>query len=184
MKKVAALAAAVIVIAAIASSGTRAYFTAQGRADNVITSGSIKMELHDETADGVPFPKEGISGIMPGDSIDKYVYVENVGDNPLYARIKLEKAMTLNNGENGDNLDEIMLDINQDDWTYNSKDGYYYYNRALKPGEQTTPLLTKVTIDTDLEYQDAKIDVTVSAQAVQSQNNTDSPLTAAGWPKE
>ena len=186
MKKIVALAAAAVMITALVATATRAYFTAQGKADNVITSGSVSMKLHDETGDKVPFPKEGISGVVPGDIIDKCVYIENDGDNPLYARIKLEKAITLSNGEKVDDLEEIVLDINQDDWTYNSEDGYYYYNKALEPGDSTPPLFTKVTFSTDMgnEYQNARIDINISAQAVQSQNNTDSPLTATGWPAE
>ena len=186
MKRLAAFAAATILIVALVSTGTLAYFTAQGKADNVITSGSIRMKLHDEMADGALFPSEGVHGIVPGDSIDKCVYVENVGGNPLYARVKLERIMTLNSGENTMSLEGIVLDINQRDWTYNKEQDYYYYNRALKPGEKASPLFTKVIFSTELgnEYQNARLEISVSAQAVQSQNNTDSPLSAGGWPKQ
>ena len=40
--------------AAVLAAGTWAYFSAQGRADSVITLGSVRLALHNETGTGEP----------------------------------------------------------------------------------------------------------------------------------
>ncbi len=60
----------------------------------------------------------------------------------------------------------------------------YYYNAALAPEAVTPPLFETVTFSLDLgnDYADAKVQVAVSLEAVQSVNNGASALLAAGWP--
>ena len=185
IKKRIGLIATIVCCIAILASGTVAYFTAQETAYNVITTGALSMRLVEEGADGKPFPKEGITGVLPNMDVTKKVYVENTGDVDMYVRIAL--ATNVESMQDGvEKLpfdDHISLNINKTDWT--EKDGYYYYNRVLKPGEATEPLFTTVSFDAKMgnEYMNARVRIDVDAQAVQSKNNTDSPLTAAGWPK-
>lgn len=77
----------------------------------------------------------------------------------------------------------MELALNTTDWT--ERDGYYYYNKALKPGEVTVPIFTAVTFNAAMgnEYQNAAATVDVFAQAVQTANNGDTVLNAQGWPK-
>ena len=53
----------------------------------------------------------------------------------------------------------------------------------LKPGEQTKPLFTTVTFDTAMDnpYMNARVEIDIHAQAVQSKNNGTSALDAIGW---
>lgn len=44
---------------------------------------------------------------------------------------------------------EVQLDLNTTDWR-DGGDGYYYYLKALKPGQPTSKLFTKVTLNTSL----------------------------------
>ncbi len=174
--------AAFICCAAILATGTLAYFTAEETAYNVITTGALDMTLHEETTGGEPWPEEGVSGVMPGTFVDKVPYIENSGSVDFYARISLDKIITPAEGVTKPlDFTYITLDINDDHWI--EQDGFYYYYRALKPGEKTEPLFTKVSFGAELgnEYMGATVKVTVNAQAVQSRNNTDSPLTASGW---
>ena len=185
IKKRAALIAAIVCCIAMVAAGSLAYFNAQETAKNVITTGALKMALHDETTDGKPFPEDGISGVVPATTVDKKVYVENVGNVDMYVRIALDKVITPAKGTQAElDFSNITLDIDSSKWT--EKDGYYYYNRALKPGEKTEPLFTKVSFGAELgnDYMDAKVVIDVDAQAVQSKNNTDSALDAKGWPKK
>ena len=185
IKKRAALIAAIVCCIAMVAAGSLAYFNAQETAKNVITTGALKMVLHDETTDGKPFPEDGISGVVPATTVDKKVYVENVGNVDMYVRIALDKVITPAKGTQAElDFSNITLDIDSSKWT--EKDGYYYYNRALKPGEKTEPLFTKVSFGAELgnDYMDAKVVIDVDAQAVQSKNNTDSALDAKGWPKK
>lgn len=175
--------AAIVCCAMILAAGTLAYFTAEETAYNVITTGKLAMLLHDETTGGVPFPEEGIDNVVPGDKVDKLVAVENTGSVDFYTRVSIEKIIKAADGETELNFNHITLNINTKDWT--EKDGYYYYNKAVKPGETTEPLFTTVTFGGALgnEYMNAHVEVNVSAQAVQSKNNGDSALEAAGWPE-
>lgn len=185
IKKRIGLIATIVCCIAILASGTVAYFTAQETAYNVITTGALAMRLVEEGADGKPFPKEGITGVLPNMKVTKKVYVENTGDVDMYVRIALDTNVeSMQDGvEKLPFDDHISLNINKTDWT--EKDGYYYYNRVLKPGEATEPLFTTVSFDAKMgnEYMNARVRIDVDAQAVQSKNNTDSPLNAAGWPK-
>ena len=184
IKKRIGLIATIVCCIAILASGTVAYFTAQETAYNVITTGALSMRLVEEGADGKPFPKEGVTGVLPNMEVTKKVYVENTGDVDMYVRIALDKKIeSLSDPAAKLNFKHITLDINETDWT--EQDGYYYYNRVLKPGEATEPLFTTVSFGASLgnEYMNARVQIDVDAQAVQSKNNTDSPLTAAGWPK-
>ena len=177
------LLALALCIAAVTATGTLAYFTAEETAHNVITTGYLDMILHETTTGGKPFPEEGLDNLMPGMVVDKRVTVENAGTVDFYLRVALDEEITPAQGVQAElNFDHITLDINEDDWTL-AEDGYYYYNSAIKAGETTEPLFTTVTFEPEMgnEYMNAHVEITVRAQAVQSRNNGDSPLTAVGW---
>ena len=175
--------AAIIGCLALAAAGTTAYYAVSDTTVNIIQMGSLKMALHDETADGKPFPKDGIKNVFPDTRHDKVVYVENTGTVDLYARIRLTNTVT---GEGGESLsfDPVSLELNTENWT--EKDGWYYYNTKLAPTEKSEPLLTEVSFAPGMgnEYKKCKVDIVVTAQAVQSRNNGDDPLLAEGWPEE
>ncbi|MGN0971073.1 MAG: TasA family protein [Aristaeellaceae bacterium] len=176
------LLALALCVAAVTVSGTLAYFTAEETAYNVITTGVLDMVLHETTTGGKPFPKDGLDNLMPGMVVDKRVTVENAGSVDFFLRVAVDQAIFPAAGVQAElNFDHITLDINTTDWTL--RDGYYYYNRALQPGETSNPLFTTVTFAPEMgnEYMNARVEINVRAQAVQSRNNGDSPLTAVGW---
>lgn len=167
---------------AVLATGTYAYFTAEETAYNVVTTGFLHMDLVEETTGGEPWPEEGITGVMPGTNVDKVVYVENLGSVPFYARVAMENIIIPAEGVEAElSFEHITLDLNTEQWQ--EQDGYYYYYRALEPGEKTEPLFTKVSFAPAMgnEYQNATVEVYVLAQAVQSANNGSDPLTALGW---
>lgn len=185
-KKRIVLLAALICIIAVVATGTLAYFTAEETVNNVITTGVLDMDLVEETTGGVPFPTEeegGIGGVMPGQVVDKVAYIVNTGNVDLYARVKITTTCVNPAGE-ALPLEGITLDYNTTDWT--EKDGWYYYNKVVKPGEKTTPIIKTVTFDVSLgnEYMDAHVEVLVEAQSVQVKHNGESALEAAGWTTE
>ena len=174
------LAAVLVICMAIFATGTMAYFTAEETAYNVITTGILSMDLVEETTGGEPWPEDGISGVMPGSEVDKIPYVKNNGGIDFWARMSVSMKVT---GENGNELsaEYISLDINTEDWT--KQGGFYYYNGVVEPGRETEPLFTKVSFSTDMPnaYMNARIEIDVHADAVQSRNNGDSALNASGW---
>ena len=178
-RRIVLITALVVLAAALIVGGTLAYFTGEETAYNVITTGNLVMTLHEETTGGVPFPEDGIDGVMPGDKVDKKVYLSNDGNVDMYARIGVKTVIT------PDTLDlkYIKLDIDTEHWT--EKDGYYYYSTVLAPGEKTEPLFTQVQFDPAMpnEYQNCRVEVDVNAQSVQSKNNGTTALDAIGWPE-
>lgn len=181
MKTKTLLAAVICIVLALLASGTLAYFTQESEiVHNVITTGTIDVELIETGEDGRPF--EDIDGAMPGGSYAKEVTVNNTGTADAYVRVKVDMSIELANGEEGDVLLLGLIGLDTTNWEY--KDGYYYYKEALKPGETTPPLFTGVSISEQMDnpYQNCTISVDVSAQAVQVANNGDSATAALGWP--
>lgn len=172
--------AAVICCLSVLTGGTIAFFNAEEIAYNVITTGALSMKLMEETTGGEPWPAEGISGVMPGMEVDKIPYVVNDGGIDFYSRISVSMKVT---DAKGRELSDEYISLNIDTKNWTEKDGFYYYNETVKPGEETKPLFTKVIFDKDMHnaYMNARIEIDVHAQAVQSKNNGDSALTASGW---
>jgi predicted ribosomally synthesized peptide with SipW-like signal peptide len=176
------LVALVAILLTVLTQPTLAYYTAYGKATNVVTSGDIQLQIHEKTADGNDFPEEGVY-VIPGDIVSKRVSIENVCGHPFYLRVKVVSNST-NQALSAD--DCLKLDINTADWTF--VDGYYYYNKILQPGEVTPALFTQVEIvgsKVDQNHVGSMLSLTVNAYAVQSQNNpAEHPWNAAGWPAD
>ena len=174
--------ALVAILLTVLTQPTLAYYTTYGKATNVVTSGDIQLKIHEKTADGNDFPAEGVY-VIPGDIVSKRVSIENVCSHPFYLRVKVVSSST-NQALSAD--DCLKLDINTVDWTY--RDGYYYYNKILQPGEVTPALFTQVEIvgsKVDQTHVGSMLSLTVNAYAVQSQNNPAAhPWDASGWPAD
>ena len=170
------------IVLTVLTQPTLAYYTAVGTATNVVTSGEIRLQIHEKTADGSDFPAEGVY-VIPGDIVSKQVFVENVCTHPFYLRVKLVS------GTNSEVLtpdDCLKMDIDTQNWTY--VDGYYYFNDVLQPGETTSALFTQVEIvggKVDQTHIGSTLSLTVNAYAVQSENNpAEHPWDATGWPAD
>ena len=178
--------AAIVAMLALMIGGSVAYFSAEEKTQNVITTGGVDIELK-EWADAdktTAFPTDGVDGVTPGTEITKIVEVTNTGASPAWIRVKAEKAIALAKADIQPDLTLVELDLNTRDWT--EQDGWYYYNRILAPEETTVPLFTAVTFSNAMgnEYQNSTATVAVTAQAVQSANNGGSATEAVGWPAE
>lgn len=176
------LIALAAILLTVLTQPTLAYYTTIGKATNVVTSGEIQMKIHEKTAGGGDFPAEGVY-IIPGDIVSKQVSVENTCSHPFYLRVKLVSAST-----NATIAPEdcLKMDIDTTNWTL--KDGFYYFNRILNPGEMTQPLFTQVEIvgsKVDQTHIGSTLSLTVNTYAVQSENNpAEHPWDASGWPAE
>ncbi len=176
--------------AAIAASGSLAYFNASETAHNVITSSSVDIRLEewrenpDPTGDDwIPFVD--VTGVVPGTEVSKIVTVRNTGDATAWIRVKTDLDITFADGITGTpDLSLIDLNYNNEDWT--AKDGYWYYNTPVAPGGVTEPLFTTVAFDISMgnQYQNSTAEIDVSAQAVQTANNGTASTDAQGWPAD
>ena len=185
MKKKIVILAILISCLSLLAYDSVAYFTAESIATNVITTGNVQINLVESTVDeeGQYRPFEDLVGVLPGAEISKIVQIENTGAAPAYIRVSVEKVITLaENVEAEVDLSLISYDLNMVDWI--EKDGYFYYNKALEPGEKTAPLFTSVYFDATMgnHYMHGTVKIRVNAQATQSDNNGSDPLKAMGWP--
>lgn len=193
MKKKIIVIATLLAVAAILTAGSIAYFTAEETAVNVITAGGVDIELEEymlnPDAAGetyLPFPEDGVFGVMPGATTSKIVQVRNTGSGAAFVRIHLAKNILLAAESTSiePDLGLITLNLNTTDWL-DGGDGFYYYHAPLLPDETTTPLFTEVAFATHMDnaYQLSTATIKVTAEAVQSQNNPGgTALAAVGWP--
>ena len=190
MKKVFAISVITICLSLIASV-TTAYFTDQGTARNVITAGAVDITVleQQETAGGlVDYPIEKIA-VMPGTTVSKIVSVR-ADEASAYVRAKYEIAVWDAEG-NEMHIDEqtlaLAVGIIADNEHWTEKEGWWYFNKALAGGKTTEPLFTEVAFsgpEMTNEYQKCKVEILVTAQAVQAANNGETVWEAAGWPED
>ena len=170
---------------AILAVGSLAYYTAEERAHNVITTGGVAIEVH-EWADEdktEPFPEDGVDDVTPGLSVTKIAEVENTGASAAWVRVLVETSVTAADGETELSAELVTIKFDTENWT-EGEGGYWYYNKALESGETTEPLFEAVEFAPEMgnEYQESTCVIDVTAQAVQTANNGSSALEAAGWP--
>ena len=191
-KKVFSLALVVCCLSVFIASSTLAYFTKEDTATNVITTGKIDIDLVEkvvvdpETGETETVEDFYVEGVMPGQEVSKIVLVENEQyAEDAWVRVKITKSIVLADGKEGDSS---LLEIkpNTTDWTARDEaDGtWYYYNKPLKSEEETAPLMENVvfSVKAGNEYQEARAEIYVLAQAVQVKNNGATALEAKGWP--
>lgn len=177
------LIAVVAILFIFLTEPTVAYYATIGTATNVVTSGDIELTIHEMTADGSPFPTEGVR-VIPGDVVSKVVTIENSCTHPFYLRVKLVDGIS---SEELSSKECFGIDINTEYWTL-AEDGWIYYKTPLEAGMTSEPVFTQVEIvgaAVDNSYIGSTLSLTVKAQAVQSENNpAEYPWEVAGWPAE
>ena len=117
--------------------------------------------------------------MVPGNVTSKIVRVHNVGENPAWVRVKVETSITA--GEEELSAEVLEFDFDTTKWV--KRGDYYYYQEKLDPQDSTdVPLFTQVTMkrDTGNAYQNARIEIDISAEGIQYQNNTDFDT---AWPE-
>lgn len=191
MKKKIFAVAVIAICLSIFACGSLAYFTAEGTATNIITTGGvdIRVEEFQQTASGLaPYPSQAIA-IMPGTTVSKVVTVKN-----LEARSFIRVSMTLVvKDADGAVLDipaqelekVITIAVNTQDWVQKEGDAKWWYCSSIaESGASTAPFIRQVVFDGPAmtnEYQNCTVEVLITAQAVQAANNGETVLEAAGW---
>lgn len=191
MKKKLLILAAVAICAAIIASGTLAYFTTEDEVHNVIASGAVDIQIEEwQNEVGNPYPDEPIE-VMPGATVSKIATVKNM-EEEAYIRAKFEVVITRADGSVMElspvTLASIItLTTNGDDWLRKDGDGeWWYYDAPVATSASTEAFFTEVVFDgpnMTNEYQNCTVEIIVKAQGVQTANNGDSALEAAGWPE-
>ncbi len=182
MKRRVLILSALAMLVALCAAGSLAYFTAEGRAHNVITTGGVDIAVQEWADEDKTQPFEDVTGVMPGTTVTKIAEVKNTGAADAWVRVQVTKCIQ-RDGEHFPDDGLVTLDYNTTDWIQGA-DGYFYYNKALKPGEVTEPIFTNVAFSGTMDnaYQSAEVMVDVAAQAVQTANNGSTVTDAQGWP--
>ena len=71
MKRKVLILSALAMLVALCAAGTLAYFTAEGRAHNVITTGGVGIAVQEWADEDKTQPFEDVTGIMPGMTVTK-----------------------------------------------------------------------------------------------------------------
>lgn len=179
-----------VFIAAIAfSAQTYAFFSESETGERgAISPGNVAVSLL-ETAipagGGAPVVYEDPVCVMPGTEVSKIVSVRNEGTLPVYIRVKIEKEFLLSAGNAGGATDPALVSYNLNTAAWTERNGYYYYNQELEPGEEATPLFTVVRFDPNMGnlYKESQLKLHIYADATQADFNGASPLEADGWPE-
>lgn len=191
-KKILALAVIAICFSIVACN-TLAFFTADVRAHNIITTNGVDIVLEEwqlVEEEKVPYPKDIPIKVMPGVTVSKIVTVQNK-EAEAYIRADLDIQVFDPTGQvielDEDTLNHIIdIKINDTYWKKLEKDdGWFYYSHSTDTGEVTEPLFTEVVfsgVNMTNEYQNCTVEIIVDAQAVQAANNGDDVLAADGWP--
>lgn len=191
MKKRITVVTLLVIAASLVAWGSTAFTAVDGRATNVVTTNRIEMSVK-ETGDFAATEETGVyelaDHLLPNQSADKKVTLENTGAEPFYARVHVDIEVKDAKGKPMDDAYDayILLDHQTGSWVAGA-DGWYYYNGQVGKNETTSPVFTKVTLDKTAPnaMQKAKVTITVRAQAVQAKNN---PVPAGGvtaitgWP--
>ncbi len=193
MKKKILLLASVAICIAILTTGTLAYFTAEGKATNVITTGAVNIAVEEwqQTENGlVPYPDEPVE-VMPGITLSKIVTVKNL-DAAAWIRGKFDVVLYDAAGKEMELTPETIssiISITADSEHWQRKEGdseWWYYADAVTGGKTTEAFFAEVVFVGDNmtnEYQGCTAKIIVTAQAVQQANNGESVMDAAGWPE-
>lgn len=171
-----------VCLAAMLSVGTWAYFTSEATATNVITVGDVSIRLVER------FDEQAARHIVPGESVEKIVFVENDGSNPAWVRVRLGVEVRSAAGE-ALSADPVVMHFaglaGANAWA-DGGDGWHYLSVPLPAGVSSAALIDAVSLDASAgnDYAGAVVTVTASAQAVQCVHNGTDAADAVGWPAE
>lgn len=157
-KKVLVLALAVALVA-IMVGGSLAYFTAEDKATNTFTIGSVKVEVVEKFQEPqTMLPVVTVSPIDPN-YINKDARVKNTGDNAAYVQmyVAIPKAL--------DDADAfVVVDTDSRDWTDRTPAGTadfdgvtynvyrYRYVKQLNVNAETSDVITAAYLAPELDY--------------------------------
>lgn len=194
-KKILVLALAAVFVSLLAL-GSAAYFTVEGRATNIITTGTVSLSLDEHLEEGkwteikdsndVTVAWRLEDRVMPGMTVAKKPTLKNDGTQPFFLRAKVQ--VTVTNG--GEVLPSSVVLLQQMPSGWTEQDGWLYYTQegsdAVAPGAEVVLFDgVKLAEEAGNPYQNSTVTITVQAQAVQVKNNPgETALTAQGWPQE
>lgn len=211
-KKTIVLAAACASLLAVTAFGTLAYFTADDTATNTFMVATTDPSNPDDELFGVKVTEDvqtsdkveenGSGGytykeIMPGMTLNKNPKVTNSGQYSEFVRVSvtLGQASVWKEVLPNDALTDLVSTIDASKWEYvtmkedttaDTITWVYYYKEALAKDADTGEMFTEVKIPAGLTTEQMKqlesVNMTIAAEAIQSENLTTEDGTAVTTP--
>lgn len=143
---------------------TWAYYTNEAHMNNQLQTKTYGSTITEEFT-----PRDDW---QPGQKVNKIFAVKNTGEYPQVVRVKMEETWARNgqafktidsitnksdittvdqqdatDGKVDNDKTVVSKELDSTDWTFNSADGYWYYNTQLTAGNETQALLRAITLD-------------------------------------
>ena len=132
-----------------------AYLVSDDKIINSVTVGNAALDINEEFDDP--------GHLQPGMIITKKVHIRNKGLSPCMVRV-----MTAFSDGNAQKYAKITYDT--ENWECR-EDGYWYFNKPLKPGEETSNLFEHVEIAENVSEADLKgFEIIVYSECVDSKS--------------
>ena len=134
MKRKLLILSVLAICIATLTAGTLAYFTSEGKAHNVITTGGVEIAVQEWADEDKQTPFENLNGVMPDTTVTKIAEIRNTGAAAAWVRVQVRKTIRLAQDGKPDASMIEMIYTDTEDWK-DGGDGYFYYQKALQPGE-------------------------------------------------
>lgn len=177
MKNKKSFVAIISLAATLVVSGVIAYYNQSVEIKNKLKTGKFQSEVIEKFT-----PKYDWK---PGDKVTKEVGVENTGTGDIVARAKWSETWITKTGDitvtSIDSSNSVVEKEYGNNWIYNDKDGYYYYDQIIKAGNKANDkFLKSITLSRDVDFAETKTTVIYySTMAVEPTEITNNPAT--GW---
>lgn len=147
---------------------TWAYYTNEAHMNNQLQTKTYGSTITEEFT-----PRDDW---QPGQKVDKIFAVKNTGEYPQVVRVKMEETWARNSqafktidsttdksdittvnqqdatdGKVNNDKTVVSKELDSTNWTFNSVDGYWYYNTQLTAGNETRALLRAITLAEDAD---------------------------------
>ncbi len=171
MKKITKIALSALSLASVAAlsiAGTVAYLTDRDSKANIFTVGDVDIALSEDFEQGAT--------LIPGEKIEKKPVITNTGDSDAWVWATIAIPSALDDEDASKNAVHFNYSgdyVNDTQWTWQDSDGWMVdsaeidgvaynvytvlYQTALKPGDATPEVITRV-------YMDYHIDITPEGQ--------------------
>ena len=159
------LVTAIVLILLVTVGGTLAYiFTQTPPVENTFDPSSVACAVVENNGDPV-------SGDQHKVTSKEKVQIKNTGDTDAYIRVALVVTWKNANGNvwiEKPKAEDYTLSTNLDNgWIY--QDGYYYYTKAVAPGEKTPILINSCVKSKQAPEAGYTLSVEIVASAIQSE---------------
>ena len=95
MKRKLLIFSVLAICATLLAAGTIAFFNAEGKAHNVITTGGVGITVQEWADEARETPFEDLDGILPGMKVTKLAEIKNTGTAEAWIRVLVTKGIEL-----------------------------------------------------------------------------------------